>query len=207
MNTPLPGMRNSQKRILHSRNMSMDRGQTPPAAKASTSMSSSTSVTPLSRSRVDSRRSFSVRDYDTSTSSNDRLDVDVLLGAQLQHANRPAPPRQPSPHSPTPVSRDRVLEQVETLSSLIKSMPNNLVETVLEQLELNEAMRKQNETRKDALIKKEKEEELKVAESKLESRNQLLLEMLDAAERRAEARELRLQTMLAEVSRTAGSVS
>lgn len=100
-----------------------------------------------------------------------------------------------------------MLEQVETLSSLIKSMPNNLVETVLEQLELNEAMRKQNETRKDALIKKEKEEELKVAESKLESRNQLLLEMLDAAERRAEARELRLQTMLAEVSRTAGSVS
>lgn len=202
MNAPLPGMRNSgaQKRVLnHSRNMSMDRGLPPNAMKASTSMSSSTSVTPLSRSRVESRRSHSVRDYDTSTSSNDRLDVDVLLGAQLQPANRP-PPRQASPHSPTPVFRDRVLEQVDTLTGLIKSMPNNLVETVLEQLELNEAMRKQNESRKEAVVKKEKEEELKLSDSKLERRNQILLEMLDAAERRAEARELRLQTMLAEVS-------
>ncbi|EKD03728.1 hypothetical protein A1Q2_01954 [Trichosporon asahii var. asahii CBS 8904] len=167
------------------------------AMKASTSMSSSTSVTPLSRSRIDSRPSHSVRDYDTSTSSNDRLDVDVLLGSQLQPANR-APPRQASPKSPTPASRDRVLEQVETLTGMIKSMPSNLVETVLEQLELNEAMRKQSESRKEAATKKEKEEDLKLAESKLERRNQILLEMLDAAERRAEARELRLQTMLAE---------
>lgn len=183
----------------------MDRGLPPNAMKASTSMSSSTSVTPLSKSRVESRRSHSVRDYDTSTSSNDRLDVDVLLGSQLQPA-RPTP-RQASPHSPTPVSRDRVLEQVETLTGLIKSMPNNLVETVLEQLELNEAMRKQSESRKDAVLKKEKEEELKLSESKLERRNQLLLEMLDAAERRAEARELRLQTMLAEVSSSNASVT
>lgn len=98
------------------------------------------------------------------------------------------------------MSQDRVLEKVETLTGLIKTMPNNMVETVLEQLELNEAMRKQNESRKEAVTKKEKEEALKLAESKLEGRNQLLLEMLDAAERRAEARELRLQTMLAEVS-------
>lgn len=165
----------------------------------STSLMSSASVTPLSRSRAESGRSFSLRDYDTSTSSNDRLDVDMLLGAQLQPPSRPPPP-QASPQCSTPISRDRVLEQVETLTSLIKSMPNNLVETVLEQLELNEAMRRQNESRKDALVKKEKEEEIKLTESKLERRNQLLLEMLDAAERRAEARELRLQNMLAEVS-------
>ena len=99
------------------------------------------------------------------------------------------------------------MEQVETLTGMIKSMPSNLVETVLEQLELTEAMRKQSESRKEAATKKEKEEDLKLAESKLERRNQILLEMLDAAERRAEARELRLQTMLAEVRNRTSSLT
>lgn len=189
INTPLPGMRNSTatKRLRkHGRHASVDR--VPPK---SPSMHSSTSATPLSRSRV-----RSARDGDSSVSSaGDRLDVDVLLGAQLQPA-----PRRAAPHSPSPTGRDRVLEQVDALAALIKSMPGNLVETVLEQLELNEAMRRQNDSRKDALIKKEKEEALRMSESKLERRNQALAEMLDAAERRAEARELRLQAMLAEVS-------
>jgi len=122
----------------------------------------------------------------STSSAADCLEVDGLMDTSAVSSPPKATPvssrpasRAPSP-TPTPAPRrtaDRALaDQVAQLSNLIKALPLHIATQI-------------------------NNDDDKAAErARIEEQKAAMLEMLEAAEQRADAREMRLQAMLAEVS-------